>query len=84
MDFLGQSAMATSVTDDIPAVIADAFDEAERRDPDHCWTWIVLVDDKNAQIEAVTAETASRGITRRDVRPDMQVVGPSCPWAPKD
>jgi hypothetical protein len=54
--------LTASVTDDIPPVIADAFDEAERRDPDHRRTWIVLVDGNNTQLEAVTAETASRGI----------------------
>ena len=51
------------VTDDIPAVIASAFDEAERRDPQHNREWTVLIDGNNTQIEAVTAEAARRGIT---------------------
>ena len=55
--------LTASVTDDIPAVIAAAFDEAERRDPDHSREWAVLIDGNNTQIEAVTAEAASRGIT---------------------
>ena len=55
--------LTASVTDDIPAVIAAAFDEAERRDPQHKREWVVLVDGNNTQIEAVTAEAASRGIT---------------------
>ena len=55
--------LAASVTDDIPAVIAAAFDEAERRDPAHRRTWAVLVDGNNTQIEAVTAEAARRGNT---------------------
>ena len=55
--------LTASVTDDIPAVIAAAFDEAERRDPRHDREWVVLIDGNNAQIEAVTAEGASRGIT---------------------
>jgi hypothetical protein len=55
--------LTASVTDDIPAVIAAAFDEAERRDPQHEREWVVLIDGNNAQIEAVTAEAASRGIT---------------------
>ena len=55
--------LTASVTDDIPAVIADAFDEAERRDPGHRRTWIALVDGNNTQIEAITARAASRGIT---------------------
>jgi hypothetical protein len=55
--------LTASVTDDIPAVIAAAFDEAERRDPAHRREWVVLVDGNSTQIEAVTAEAASRGIT---------------------
>jgi hypothetical protein len=55
--------LTASVTDDIPAVIAAAFDEAERRDPGHRREWAVLIDGNNAQIEAVAAEAASRGVT---------------------
>jgi hypothetical protein len=55
--------LTASVTDDIPAVIAAAFDEAERRDPQHEREWPVLIDGNNTQIEAVTAEAARRGIT---------------------
>ena len=55
--------LTASVTDDIPAVIAAAFDEAERRDPQHNREWAVLIDGNNTQIEAVTAEADSRGIT---------------------
>ena len=55
--------LTASVTDDIPAVIAAAFDEAERRDPGHSREWVVLIDGNNTQIEAVTAEAAARGIT---------------------
>src|SRR6266851_8073365 len=55
--------LTASVTDDIPAVIASAFDEAERRDPGHQREWVVLIDGNNTQIEAVTAEAARRGIT---------------------
>ena len=55
--------LTASVTDDIPAVIAAAFDEAERRDPQHKRDWVVLVDGNNTQIEAVTAEAARRGVT---------------------
>jgi hypothetical protein len=52
--------LTASVTDDIPAVIAAAFDEAERRDPGHDREWVVLIDGNNTQIEAVTAEAARR------------------------
>ncbi len=55
--------LTASVTDDIPAVIASAFDEAERRDPGHQREWVVLIDGNNTQIEAVTAEAARRGVT---------------------
>jgi hypothetical protein len=55
--------LTASVTDDIAAVIADAFDEAERRDPAHKRTWAALVDGNNAQIDAMTAEAATRGVT---------------------
>ena len=55
--------LTASVTDDIPAVIAAAFDEAERRDPRHERDWAVLIDGNNTQIETVTAEAARRGIT---------------------
>jgi hypothetical protein len=55
--------LTASVTDDIPAVIATAFDEAERRDPGRKRERAVLVDGNNTQIEAVTAEAASRSVT---------------------
>jgi len=55
--------LTASVTDDIPAVIAAAFDEAERRDPCHQREWVVLIDGNNTQIQAVTAEAARRGVT---------------------
>lgn len=55
--------LTASVTDDIPAVIAAAFDEAERRDPAHQREWVVLIDGNNTQIDAVTAEAGRRGAT---------------------
>ncbi len=55
--------MTASVTDDIPAVIAVAFAEAQRRDPQHQRKWIALVDGNNPQIDAVTAAAARRGVT---------------------
>jgi hypothetical protein len=54
--------LTASVTDHIPAVIAAAFDEAERRDPGHRRTWIALVDGNRTQIEAITAEAGRHGI----------------------
>jgi hypothetical protein len=55
--------LTASVTDDIHAVIAAAFDEAERRDPGHSREWVVLIDGNITQIEAVTAEAARRDVT---------------------
>jgi hypothetical protein len=55
--------LTASVTDDIPAVIAAAFGEAERRDPSHQREWVVLVDGNATQIEAVSAEAAACGVT---------------------
>ena len=53
--------LTASVTSDIPAVVADAFSEADRRDPQHLREWVVLVDGNTTQIDAVTAETTHRG-----------------------
>jgi hypothetical protein len=54
--------LTASVTDDIPAVIAAAFDEAQRRDPGHRRQWIALVDGNRPQIEAITGEAARYGV----------------------
>ena len=53
--------LTASVTDDIPAVIAAGFAEADRRDPARERTWIALVDGNKQQIEAIETEAASRG-----------------------
>ena len=55
--------LTASVTADIPAVIAAAFDEAERRDPGHRRPWTALVDGNRTQIEAIEAGAGRRGIT---------------------
>ena len=55
--------LTASVTDDIPAVIAAAGGEADRRDPGRKRTWIALVDGNNTQIDAIKAEAETRGIT---------------------
>ena len=51
-----------SVTRDIPQVIRMGFSEAERRDPAHARTWVVLVDGNKQQIEAIAAEAGRRGV----------------------
>ena len=55
--------LTASVTDDIPAVIAQVFDEATRRDQQHRRTWVALVDGNLQQIEAIKAEAARRKVT---------------------
>lgn len=54
--------LTASVTDDVPAVIAAAFEEAQRRDPGYDRTWVVLVDGNRHQIEQVQAEAARRQV----------------------
>ena len=54
--------LTASVTDDIPAVIAAGFAEADRRDPARQRTWIALVDGNKQQIEAIEAEAARHGV----------------------
>jgi hypothetical protein len=44
-------------------VIRAVFDEAERRDPGHARTRVVLVDGDNHQIEMIRAQAAARGVT---------------------
>jgi hypothetical protein len=55
--------LAANLTDDIPAVIAAMFDEAERRDPAHERTWVALVDGNRQQIDTIRAHAATRGVT---------------------
>ncbi len=55
--------LTASVAAGIGEVIAAGFDEAERRDPRHERTWVVLVDGNRTQIEAITAQAARRGVS---------------------
>ena len=45
--------LKASVTDDASAVIAEMFNEADRRDPEHHLTWVALVDGNNHQIDRI-------------------------------
>jgi hypothetical protein len=53
--------VAASVTDDIPAMIRSAFDEADRRDPAGTRQRIFLADGNKQQITAAQAEARARG-----------------------
>lgn len=44
------------------AVIREAFDEAQRRDPEHKRRWVVLVDGDAKQLDAVKAEAKRVGV----------------------
>ncbi|MGH8940372.1 MAG: ISKra4 family transposase, partial [Actinomycetes bacterium] len=55
--------LAANVTDDLPAVIAAMFDEAQRRDPAHERTWVALVDGNCQQIDTIRAQATTRGLT---------------------
>jgi hypothetical protein len=48
------------VVEDAAEVIADVFDEAERRDSQHQRTWVALVDGNSHQIDRIENEAASR------------------------
>ena len=52
--------VAASITDDIPAMIGKAFDEAERRDPHHTRQRVFLVDGNKQQITAITQHAQAR------------------------
>lgn len=54
--------LTASVVDDAASVIADIFDQAERRDPTHRRAWVVLVDGNNHQIDRIKAEAKQRKI----------------------
>lgn len=54
--------LTASVAEDAKAVIAEAFVEAEHRDPDHLRSWVGLVDGNRHQIERIKAEANKRGI----------------------
>jgi hypothetical protein len=54
--------VAASITDDIPAMIGAAFDEADRRDPDHLRQRIFLVDGNKQQITAIEDHARERGL----------------------
>jgi hypothetical protein len=54
--------LCASVVNDAASVIAEIFEEAERRDPQHQRPWICLVDGNNHQIDRVTNEAQQRGL----------------------
>lgn len=54
--------VTASVAEDAAVVVSKVFDEAERRDPGHQRTWVVLVDGNNHQLDRIHAEAHARHI----------------------
>ncbi|MFI7505095.1 hypothetical protein ACIBVL_42805 [Streptomyces sp. NPDC049687] len=54
--------LIASVQHDADHVIADAFDQAEARDPQHRRCWVVLVDGAEHRLELIHGEAARRGV----------------------
>ena len=54
--------LTASIVTDAAGVVAQIFDEAERRDPGHARTWVALVDGNNHQIDRITAEAHQRDV----------------------
>lgn len=54
--------VTASVVEDAAEVIADVFNEAQRRDPGHSRAWVALVDGNNHQIQRIHTEAADRGV----------------------
>ena len=52
--------LKASVTDDARTIIADMFNEADRRDPEHQRAWVALVDGNNHQIDRIRKEARKR------------------------
>ncbi|MGH3420813.1 MAG: ISKra4 family transposase [Streptosporangiaceae bacterium] len=54
--------VSASITEDIPAVIGRAFDEADRRDPHRVRQRVFLVDGNKQQITAIGGHARERGL----------------------
>lgn len=54
--------LTASVIDNAATVITSIFDEAQRRDPTHQRTWVVLVDGAKHQIDCIQAEAKNRNV----------------------
>jgi hypothetical protein len=54
--------LTASVVADAATVVAEIFDEAERRDPNHARDWVALVDGNNHQIDRITTEAKTREV----------------------
>jgi len=55
--------LLASVVDDAATVVAQIFEEADRRDPGHTRSWIALVDGNNHQIHRIHTEARAHHMT---------------------
>ena len=55
--------LLASVVEDAAEVVAQVFDEADRRDPERRRCWVALVDGNNHQLDRITTEARRRGVT---------------------
>jgi hypothetical protein len=54
--------LTASVVEDAATVVAQVFDEAQRRDPTHARRWVALVDGANHQLDRIEAEAKARKV----------------------
>lgn len=54
--------LTASILNDPASVIADIFEEAQRRDPDHQRTWVALVDGNTHQITHIKTQAKARKV----------------------
>jgi hypothetical protein len=54
--------LTASIANDAAQVVADIFQDADRRDPGHQRTWVALVDGNNHQLDRIKAEAKARNI----------------------
>lgn len=54
--------LTASIAATATEVISEVFAEAERRDPTHSRTWVMLVDGARYQLDAIRAEITRRGL----------------------
>ena len=71
--------LKASVTDDASTVIAEMFNEADRRDPEHKLTSVALVDGNNHQIDRIKTEARERKLTIPIIVDFIHVLDMLCP-----
>jgi hypothetical protein len=54
--------LTASLAHDAAIIVAQIFDEADRRDPNHTRTWVALVDGNNHQIDRIHAQARTRKV----------------------